>query len=158
MQVLFKRHSLALTVLLGLSLFFSKCAPTIAVYDQYAYTQATALKVDALRTMDKATEPYDSRINEVEELMSSLEKAYEYEVHRPKNSISAKMWSILVNPERNLLGGFLQRWKRESTLGKAFITEMKLQVAEGFDLIIELENRKIKDNDSRVTKFISANQ
>jgi uncharacterized protein affecting Mg2+/Co2+ transport len=36
------------------------CAPTIAAYDQYSYTQATSIKVDALNVVAKATGDYSS--------------------------------------------------------------------------------------------------
>jgi hypothetical protein len=37
---------------------FAGGRPLIATYDQYAYTQTTSLKVDALHVMDKVTESY----------------------------------------------------------------------------------------------------
>src|ERR1700754_2289109 len=94
--------SLLLTALLWLG-----SCKTISVFDQYAYANATALKVDALNLMDKATQTYASQQAGVEAVLTQVEKAYEYELHRPKNGITVKMWTILKNPERNLFGGFI---------------------------------------------------
>ena len=138
-------------------LWLSSCA-TISVFDQYAYAQTTALKVDALNLMDKATATYASQEEAIKAVTTQIEKAYEYEAHRPKNAITLKMWQILKNPERNLFGGFVKRWKSESTLNAAFVTEARIQVAEAFDMIVELESQKIKPSNEKVTTFINSNQ
>ena len=145
--------SLLLTALLWLG-----SCKTISVFDQYAYANATALKVDALNLMDKATQTYASQQAGVEAVLTQVEKAYEYELHRPKNGITVKMWTILKNPERNLFGGFIKRWKNESQLNATFIGEARIQVAEAFDMIVELESQKIKEDNPQVTNFINANQ
>jgi hypothetical protein len=145
------------TLFLSLFLLCSACK-TISGFDQYAYTIGTALKVDALNVMDKATETYTSQEAAITDVTTRLEKAYEYEKHRPQNSITVKMWEVLKNPNRNLFGGFIKRWQEKKTLSAAFITEAKGQVAEAFDMIVELESQKIKPTDQKVSSFISANQ
>ena len=97
--------------------------------------------------MDKATEPYANHEKEVEQLQTKIEKAYEYVNGQPENELSAKQWEILKNPERNLLGGFLKRWKEKSTLSNAFIKEAKGLVADAFDTISGLESGKIKNGE-----------
>ena len=144
-------------ILFSICLLFSQCK-TISVFDQYAYTQGTALKVDAMNIMNKATQPYASQMAGIEEVTTRIEKAYEYEKHRPKNLFTVKMWEIVKNPDRNLFGGFIKRWKEKDTLSATFITEAKIQVGEAFDMIVELESKKIKSDDSKVTSFFSANQ
>lgn len=134
--------SLIFLLVIGLS----SCA-TISTFSETAYEQATSLKVEALLLMDKATEPFDSHLKEVESLAASVEKAYEFAKGRPKNEISAKQWEILKDPGRNLLGGFLKRWKEESTLSRAFVNEAKSLVSDAFDTIIGLESGKIKPSD-----------
>jgi hypothetical protein len=52
---------------------------TISVFDQYAYTQATSLKVDALALMDKATGEAALHNEAIEQLLIKVDKAYEYE-------------------------------------------------------------------------------
>src|SRR5690348_18129703 len=74
---------------------FSACKPTISVFDSYAYTQSTAVKVDVMNLMKKATETYTSQQTEVDALDTRLQKIYEYEKHRPKNGITLRMWDIL---------------------------------------------------------------
>lgn len=131
---------------------------TISGYDQYAYAQGTALKVDALNLMDKATANFASQQAGIDDITTRIEKAYEYEKHRPKNVITVKMWELLKDPDRNLFGGFLKRWKEKDTLPTTFINEARIQVGEAFDMIVELESQKIKATDEKVTTFISSNQ
>lgn len=131
---------------------------TISHYDQFAYTQTVSLKVDALSLMDRATDSYNSNEAEINMISQKLDKAYEYEKHRPKNAISLKLWSVLKSPDRNLLGGVMARWKKDEKLGQVFIKEIKPQIAEAFDLIAELESKKINANDASVQNFLSKNQ
>lgn len=136
-----------------LTIFLS--CKTISNFDQYAYIQATSLKVDALNLMEKATTSYNAHIQEISPLKANIEKAYEYEKHRPKNEITTKMWQVIKDTSRNLLGGFLTRWQTRDSLSAAFVNEAKVQVGEAFDLLIELESKKIKPSDSRITNFLS---
>jgi hypothetical protein len=53
------------------------------------------------------------------------------------------------DPDRNLLGGFLKRWKDKGTLSGVFVTEAKKNVSLGFDQIIGLESGLIKPQDSK---------
>lgn len=121
----------------------------IAPYSQFAYQRSTSLKVDALALMDKATEPYAAHAAEVSNLVTEVEKAYEYAKGRPKNELSTRQWQILKDPDRHLLGGFLRRWKAESTLSPTFIKEAKGLVGDAFDTISGLESGKIKSDEIR---------
>jgi hypothetical protein len=152
-----KPVSYVLAAFLSALLLLGGCK-TISGYDQYAYAQGTALKVDALNIMDKATENFTSQQPGIDDITTRIEKAYEYEKHRPKNGITVKMWELLKNPDRNLFGGFLKRWKEKANLSATFINEAKIQVGEAFDMIVELESQKIKETDAKVTTFISSNQ
>lgn len=125
-------------------LLLVSCSSLIATYNQTAYEHATSLKAESLSLMDRATEPYDNHKDGAEELVLQVKIAYEYAKGIPKNELSTEMWSIIKDPSRNLLGGFLKRWKAKGTLGSAFVTEAKGPVAEAFDQIIELEARKIR--------------
>jgi hypothetical protein len=100
--------------------------------------------VEALDLMGKATEPYAQHQAAAETLRLNLEKAYEDAKGVPNNEVSTQMWEILKDPNRNLLGGFLKLWQKESVLKKAFIGEKKLQVGDAFDKIIALESGKGK--------------
>lgn len=126
-----------------ISLIFYACS-YIAPYSHFAYQQATSLKVEALALMDKATEQSASHEIEIKELETKIEKAYEYAKGRPKNELSTKQWKILKDPNKNLLGGFIKRWRDKSTLSTHFIKEAKGLVADAFDTISGLESGKIK--------------
>ena len=123
---------------------FWSCAPTISAFSLIAYEQATSLKVDALALMDKATGSYGDHEQDVAMLNLRLAKAYEFAKGRVKNEISAHQWEILLDPNRNLFGGFLTRWKDKSTLSPTFIRDAKGLVADAFDTIIGLEGGKLK--------------
>lgn len=133
--------------ILALTMLLLSCS-SIALYDQYAYTQATSLKVDALTLMDMATDDFSNHGDAVNQFQIKLEKAYEYEKGRPKNEISTEMWELLKNPDGNLLGGFIKRWRDEKNLSKGFIDEAKKLVARGFDLIAGLESEKLKPEEA----------
>lgn len=146
----FSNHMKVKTVLQPKKLLFlltvlalNACA-SISGFDQYAYIQSTSLKVDAMALMDLATEEYAAHAPVVKDLQRKIEKAYEYEKHRPKNSLSAGLWEKLKDPRGNLLGGFLLLWKEEGKAGKVYILEKKKQVGQAFDIISELESKKIK--------------
>jgi hypothetical protein len=148
MKAIVKRRSSVLYVFL-LLLMIGGCASLIAKYDNVAYQKATSLKVDSLAIMDKATDPYLEYEEAVEELKVNIDKAYEYAKGRPKNELITKQWSIMRDPDRNLLGGFLKRWKDKGTLSGVFVTEAKKNVSLGFDQIIGLESGLIKPQDSK---------
>jgi len=125
-----------------ISLLLISCS-TISVFSPEAYKQAVDLKVESVNLMSFANMPYDEFSDEVEFLKTELNKAYEYAKGRPNNEISTKQWEILINPDGNLLGGFLKRWKADSTLSQMFVVEMQILVADAFDTIIGLESGKI---------------
>lgn len=123
------------------------CSPSISQFNARAYEQATALKVESLTLMEKATEPYAEHTSAVDALQQELEKAYEFARGRPNNEISAQQWKILIDPERDLLGGFFRNWKENSSLSDAFVREKQRQIGQAFDTIIELESGKRKPDD-----------
>jgi hypothetical protein len=146
----FNRSKYQLTVpILFYALIVFGCATLISQFDQMAYENAVNLKVEALRIMDKAVGPYSEHEEKIEEIILKVEKAYEYAKGLPKNEISTRQWQILKDPERNLWGGFIKRWKENSTLGEVYIQEKKKQVSEAFDYIIGLESGKIKPSEIR---------
>ena len=140
-------HRVVSMYLLLISISLGGCSSLIAKYDNVAYQQATSLKVDSLALMGKANEVYSTQESAVVELNLKLDKAYEYAKGRPKNEIITKQWSILKDPNRNLLGGFLKRWKEKGKLSEIFIKEAKGNVSLGFDQVIGLESGLIKPND-----------
>lgn len=125
---------------------FTSCA-TISPYNSVAYEQATSLKVESIQLMSEAVNAFDNHKDDVDELKTRIEKAYEYAKGRPRNEISTKQWWILKDSERHLLGGFLKRWKEKSVLSETFINGAKKNVSQAFDTIIELESGKLKPKD-----------
>ncbi len=123
------------------------CGPTISRFNATAYEQATSLKVESVALMQSATEPYEDHAADIHALKEKLEKAHEYAKGRPNNEISATQWEILIDPEEDLLGGFLERWEDESSLNEVFVQEKTKQVRNAFDKIIKLESGKIKPKD-----------
>lgn len=133
-------------LLLIFSLLSSNCSQ-IANYSPVAYEQAVTLKVESLEIMSLATEEYTQHENSISKLTRSLNIAYEFSKGRPDNEISTQQWQILLDPERNLLGGFLKRWKDRTTLPEMVIVEMQKIVSDAFDSIIGLESGKIKPSE-----------
>lgn len=140
---LFRYSAIFLLLLLCITVI-TGCSSLIAQFDQAAYEQATSLKVDSLALMAKATEPYAQYEKEIAELMLKAEKAYEYAKGKPKNEISTRQWEILRDPNKNLLGGFMRRWKENEQLSSTFIKEAKGLVSDAYDTIVGLESGKIK--------------
>lgn len=130
--------------LLILTIIFSvwSCS-AISVFSPEAYKQAVDLKVESLNLMSFATSPFEDYQDDVSTLRTELTKAYEFALGRPDNELSTEQWAILISEDGNLLGGFLERWETEGTLGEMFVTEMQSLVSDAFDTIIGLESGKI---------------
>jgi len=133
-------------VLLLFVLTYASCL-SISSFDQYAYAQTTAVKVDGMNLMDLATDDYSLHQASVKQYQTQLQKAYEYEKNRPKNEITLQLWNKLLDPNGHLMGGFLSRWEREKKLNATFIAEEKKLVDKAFDQIAGLESQKIKSSD-----------
>ena len=134
--------------LILLTLLFGGCFSLIAKYDNIAYQQATSLKVESLALMDKAVEDYTKHENEVNELKLKVEKAYEYAKVRPKNELNTQQWEDVKDPNKNLLGGFIKRWKEKGQFSALFVNEAKGNVSKAYDQIIGLESGLIKSEGS----------
>ena len=120
----------------------SACTPVISPFSARAYEQAVDLKVDALRTIELAEEPFDRHRSRAEALQVRLAKAAEYAKGRPRNEVSARQWDIMIDPDGHMIGGFLKRWEEQDSLSWAFIREATFQIEAGFDAIIGLESGK----------------
>jgi hypothetical protein len=125
-----------------LAFFLGGCAPLIGPYSPVAYENATNLKAETLAMMNKATEQYPKHSEEVGKLFVKLNQAYEYVKGVPSNSISAKQWEILIDPNGALIGKFFLRWRERETMGTHLIEEYKGEVGDAFDYIICLEANK----------------
>lgn len=119
------------------------CTPTIAPFSAHAYEQAVDLKVDALRVISRAEEPFGKHEKRIEALSLRMEKAWEFAKGRPQNEESAAQWTLMQDPDGYLLGGLLQRWESEGALSYPFIQEAGSLIESAFDTIIGLESGKI---------------
>lgn len=97
--------------------------------------------------MNKASESYSSHSAEVDSLIRKLKFAYEYAKGRPDNDIITKQWELMINPDRNLIGGFLRIWKEDLILSPVFVNEAQEVIGNAFDTIIGLESGKIKPSE-----------
>jgi hypothetical protein len=147
MKHLFGFRQITYALLPVLILFSFSCRPGISLFSEQAYQQAVYLKTASLRFMDLAVEPFELHADEAEQLLFEIETAYEYAKGRPDNELSTRQWELLKDPERNLLGGFIQRWRDEETLSPAFVREARGVISDAFDSIIGLESGKIKPSE-----------
>jgi hypothetical protein len=139
-------------LLLPLLFLLNSCVST-ASFDQYAYAQTTAAKVEAIDLMSNATQNVSGFTDQIRDVDLKLKKIYEYEKNRPKNGVTVKMWDLLLDPGKNLYGGFIKRWQTDSTLSKTFIEEAKKLIGSGFDKVAELESKKIPRNEDAIKSF-----
>lgn len=146
-HILSRNFKYGFILLFWIILFSSNCTRSIALYDQYAYTHTTIIKVDALNLMSLAVEKVSDHKDKIDNFMNDLQKLYEYEKGRPRNEITVKQWDLLLNPEGHLLGGFIARWNKEEKLNQTFVDEAKKLVSNAFDLISGLESGKLKPSD-----------
>ena len=124
-----------------------------ASFDQYAYAQTTAAKVEAIDLISNATQNVSGFTDRIRDVDLKLKKIYEYEKNRPNNGITVKMWELLLDPEKRLYGGFIKRWQTDSTLSKAFVEEASKLIGSGFDKVAELESKKIPRNEDAIKSF-----
>jgi hypothetical protein len=75
-----------------------------------------------------------------------IDKAYEFVRGIPSNSISARQWEILKDPQGDLLGKFFLRWRQRGILNDVYIEEFRVLIADAFDEIICLEANKKKSS------------
>ena len=131
------------TGLLLLLLLFG-CKPTIALYDQYAYTQATSIKVDLQNLAQESGDiNYTDALPDVNKVNIELQKAYEYSKGRDNNSLSTKQYQILIS-EDHFYKKFLLDWKTKQKENKTMVEDVREQIGDLMDEVIKLENGKNK--------------
>ncbi|VVU99226.1 hypothetical protein FVB9532_00478 [Mesonia oceanica] len=150
-----KKLKLFYVVILASLLSISCESIKTAAFDQYSYQKATEIKVESNHLIENATNPYGNYETEVEELLSDLDKIIEYEKNKPYNDVSLQLWQILSDDERNLLAGFLKRWKEKGQMSEVFVSEAKSQVMEAIDLIIQYEANKNKQSKEQLISLIN---
>ncbi|KNG93592.1 hypothetical protein [Pseudaestuariivita atlantica] len=127
--------------------FVAACEPLISPYRETAYQNATTLKARSAALVAKASDPYPQHRTEAEALLVAVDAAYEYSRGLPRNEVSAKQWDIMRDPNGNLLGGFIGRWRDKGRLNPFVRDEGAELIAEGFDTIICVEiNKRAADS------------
>jgi len=127
-----------------LVLFFQGCSPLISVYDQYAYIQATSLKVDLQNLVKESTVAnYDDAKDNISKVDLELQKAFEYAKGRSKNGLSTSQYSILLS-DTHFFKKFLNDWKVQKKESETAANEESIKIGQLMDKIIELENGKNK--------------
>ena len=116
----------------------------ISPYDATSYENATDLKAASVLLLDKATDPPGDHAEEIASIRLRLRQSYEYEKGKQLNNMTTQQWEIMIDPDRNLMGGFLKKWEAEGPQSPAFIDGVKSNVSMGFDQIISLESGKVK--------------
>lgn len=120
------------------------CKPTISLYDQYAYTQATSLKVDLQNlAMESDSVNYEAAKQDIDKVNIELQKAYEYNKGRDNNSLSAKQYAILL-AEDHFYKSFLKDWKLKGKESTVMAENVYEQIGDLMDQVIKLENGKNK--------------
>lgn len=137
----FRKQSITLFLL---AFVLTACDPIIGAYSAEAYKNATSLKARSLAMIDRSGKSYGSQEADAVALMTDIDAAYEFSNGLPKNSISARQWDEMRDPNAGLMGGFVAGWKRNGTTGSFFRGEKKKQIARAFDYIICLEVNKQK--------------
>ncbi len=123
---------------------FVNCKPTIALYDQYAYTQATSLKVDMQNlALESDSVNYDAAKQDIDRVNTELQKAYEYNKGRDLNSLSTKQYEILVS-DTQFYKSFLNNWKTKGKENATLAQDASEKIGQLLDQVIKLENGKNK--------------
>lgn len=129
---------------LFLTALLINCKPTIALYDQYAYTQATSLKVDMQNlALESDSVSYNAAKADIDKVNVELQKAYEYNKGRDLNSLSTKQYEILMS-DKEFYKQFLNNWKTSGKENATFAEDASEKIGQLLDQVIKLENGKNK--------------
>ena len=132
-------------VLFSASFSFQSCNPAKGMVDQdqYSIDQNEILKLDAISLMKRGTKSFSAMKTEIMDFKAKVDDQIQYEKDRgPKNDQTVKMWELMMDPTKNLLGGFLSRWETEGKLTGIFVKETAKVVSSNFDKIMKLEKKK----------------
>jgi hypothetical protein len=122
--------------------FLFACKPTIALYDQYAYTQATSLKVDMQNlALESDSVNYETAKPDIDKVNTELQKAYEYSKGRDLNALSTKQYAILLS-ETDFYKSFLADWKKRGKENETMGQNISEKLGQLLDEVIKLENGK----------------
>lgn len=137
----FARAALALTLVLPV-LAPIACAPVAPPPNPAAQVAAASLKAQTLSLLDVAGDPYANHAAEVDALTARIDAAASAAAADPLNTVSARQWAVLRDPDRALYGGTIALWRSQGALSPAFRDQKKIQIGRAFDYILCLEANK----------------
>lgn len=124
------------------SLLLSSCI-AMASQDPVAIKNATDIRVEANRLIDNAVDAYGLHAQDAEFVQLRGLQALEYAKAKEDNYQTVKQWEILMDPDGNLLGGFLKKWEdKGSGFKMPFLSGVKKNIFSAIDEIIRLEKAK----------------
>lgn len=139
------KHSLL--IVLSLLMVLSSCLSK-KMMDARATERIIEIHAEAILLLDKHTEDFSKYKDRVEALERKCLEAYEYEKVRGKSEEAIKIWEVMMDKEKPLLGAFLDRWENDKTkLTDAFIANCKHDIREGFSILTHLMYRRVKDTE-----------
>ena len=118
------------------------CAPVSAPFNPAVQSNTASLKTDTLALLDRAGDRYARHAAEVDALTARIDAAAAVAASTPQNTLAARQWDVLRDPDRALWGGTIKLWQAQDTLGLSFREEKKIQVRRAFDFILCLEANK----------------
>jgi hypothetical protein len=131
-------------ILLSLVCLLLAGCVTTAPFDQRAYENTIDLKVDSLVLVEQSVEPFTNHVSEAESLLIRIRKAHEYAKGKPDNEETVAQWALMADPDKNLMAGFIKRWKLKGKMKLIMVDDIKPGIAEAYDTIIELEAAKLE--------------
>lgn len=138
----FKNRSAALAAfgqaaLLAISL--AACTPFAGAYSEQAYLNATSLKARSLALVAVSDQPYSAHGDDVAEVLTDIDAAYEYARGLPRNEIVTEQWRLIRDPGAGLVGAFAADWRRRGQFNPAVRDEYAGEIAIAFDTLICVE-------------------
>jgi hypothetical protein len=135
------RAALVLTLLAPMAAL-PACAPVSPPFNPAVHSNTATLKADTLALLDRAGDFYTGHAAEVDALTARIDAAAAVASSTPQNTLAARQWDVLRDPDRALYGGTMKLWQTEKTLGLAFREAKKIQIRRAFDYILCLEASK----------------
>ncbi|MEM1319733.1 MAG: hypothetical protein AAGG75_05715 [Bacteroidota bacterium] len=134
-----------LLLLFSTGLGTQSCSSLSVPFSAESLNAAKNIKMAAVKLIGNATNDYSAHAADISALTTQVNDQIKTEEARgANNKQTVEMYKLMMNPEKNLLGGFLNRWKAEGQLSSFFVDEAKKQISSNFDKIINLENNKKK--------------
>lgn len=122
-----------------LTLSLSACTPFAGAYSEQAYLNATSLKARSLALVAVSDQPYSSHRDDVAEVLTDIDAAYEYARGLPRNEIVTEQWRLIRDPGAGLVGSFATEWRRRGQFSPAFRDDYAGEIAIAFDTLICVE-------------------